>query len=412
MEAMRVTETEDYSAGRLRADVIAMESARPWKRGPQLPAAIKARKNDPWVTLKLADDPLARVRAGATVVLIGGSGSGKSSLTLGFLVQHARNTGPAIMLSIELPEEEAAARVVGMQCDASWEDALTGKVADSELDRVLDLPRLYVLDRRRATIKNLEACVDAAAAEYPGEPILVAIDYAQLLESKEREVRMRVADAFQQIDDCAREKRFVALALSQMSRASAQRARRGEAIGADSADLGAETAAIERFATLTMSIGMANEREDGSCAVELSIGKTRMSKGDRVFPMSYWGRTGLWRVAGEAKKADEVRETRATEKNAKEDRTIEAALLTIAAQSPGPISRADLKRQIAGNSTRKTAAVHRLLQKTKEGYAPLVEVQRRAKGAKKNDWMVWTPERARAAGIPIVGEQIEIGGFE
>ena len=368
-----------------------------WKRAPELVAAIMERAADPWVALTLAGEVLARIRAGGTAVIIGGSGSGKSSLASCMLVEHARDVGPAIALSIELPAEELAARIVSQRCDASWEDALCGRVPGQDMARVLDLPRLYVLDRRRATIANLEKVVDAARAEYPGQPILVAIDYAQLLDSKEREARMRAADAFAQIDDCAREKKFVAIALSQMSRLSAQKARRGEALGAESSDLGAESAAIERFATVTMAIGLAAEREDGSQAVELSIGKSRMSKGDRVIPMTYYGRSGLWRVAGDAKTADAVRETREVEKNVKIDRTLEAALVAVAGKSKEPLSRKDLKSEIAGNGTRKTMAIARLL-RTGE----LVQVMKRARGARKGDWMIWTPDRAADAGIQIV----------
>lgn len=365
-----------------------------WHRAPDLVAAILERAQDPWISLMLVDDELARVRAGGTVVLIGGSGSGKSSLASSLMVEHAKNVGPAITLSIELPAEELAARIVGIRCDASWEDALRGNVPESDMHRVLALPRLFVLDRRRATIRNLEGAIDAARAEFPNQPILVVVDYAQLLDSKEREARMKVADAFAQIDDVAREKRVVVLALSQMSRASASRARRGEAIGAESADLGAETAAIERFATITLSIGMANEREDGSSAVELSVGKMRMGKGDRVYPMTYYGRSGLWRVAGEAQTADKVREDRDAEKEQKQRSTVELAMLGAARLSVAPCTRAQLLDGIVGRKATKTAALAALLLK-----GDLVEVDR--KQARSKYWLIWTPDRASDAGIPL-----------
>lgn len=416
METGRMT-VEDFSRARFRAELVAYEgdldkrkqeaSVKPYLRAPQLVAAILARANDPWVSLNVRGDTLARVRVGSTVVVIGGSGSGKSSLALEMCCEHAENVGPSVVMSIELPGEEAGARIVGQKCDASWEDALTGKVPLEAMERALCCDRLYILDRRRATLKNLEVAVADARVEYPGQPILVAIDYAQLLESGEREVRMRVADAFSQIDDCAREHKFVALALSQMSRENARKARSGEMLGADAAQAGAESAAIEQWATLTLTIGKAAEREDGTSAVELSVGKARMGKGDRVFPMTYNGRTGLWSVSGESKKADEVRDQRVTERSMKDDKTIEAAMITIATQSPVPLSRTDLKKAISGNAGRKTAAVYRLLQKTDaQPNPPLVEVHRRSKGAKKGDWMVWTPERAHAAGIATVAEVV------
>ena len=390
---------QDAEETQSQADVV----PRPvWHRCPDLVDAIMQRAGDPWVDLTLVDDHLARVRAGATVVVIGGSGSGKSSLISCLLVEHAKNTGPAIALSIELPAEELAARIVGQRCDASWEEALRGQVPRPDMERVLNLPRLFVLDRRRATIANLERCVDAARKEYPNQPILVAIDYAQLLESKEREQRMRVADAFAQIDDCAREKKFVALALSQMSRVSAQKARRGEAIGAESADLGAETAAIERFATMTMSIGLAAEREDGSSAVELSVGKSRMGKGDRVIPMTYYGRSGLWRVAGEAKTAAKVREERDTEKAAKDQQSMENQIVGAVSRSTSALSCNHIVEILPGRKDAKLKAIRALVAR-----GELVEVTKRA--PRSRSWMIWTADRARDAGVQLVREIPTLG---
>ena len=364
-----------------------------WHRLPSLVDAILERAGDPWIDLTLAGDEITRARTGATVVLVGGSGSGKSSLTGCLLIEHARNVGPAIALSIELPADELAARIVGIRCDASWEDGLRGRVPREHMQQALDIPRFYVLDRRRATIANLERCIDAARKEYPNEPILVAIDYTQLLDSKEREVRMRVADAFAQIDDCAREKRVVALALSQMSRANETKARQGEVIGADSASLGAESAAIERFATVTLSIGMKGEaREDGSQAVELSVGKSRMGQGDRVIPMTYWGRTGKWRVAGDAKEAHLVRADRDQERERVTRATVELAMVAAAQEAKTPITRQQLLDAVGGVKLRKaakTAILASLLTQKR-----LVEVDR--KQLRSKYWLIWTTDRVNA----------------
>lgn len=364
-----------------------------WHRLPDLVDAILDRANDPWIDLTLAGDELTRARTGATIVLIGGSGSGKSSLTSCLLIEHARHVGPAIALSIELPADELAARIVGIKCDASWEDALRGRVKREYMEQALALPRLYVLDRRRATIANLEKCIDAARAEYPGQPILCAIDYTQLLDSKEREVRLRVADAFAQIDDCAREKRVVALALSQMSRANETKARAGEAIGAESSALGAESAAIERFATVTLAIGHKGEpREDGSQPVELSVGKSRMGQGDRVIPMTYWGRTGLWRVAGEAKQAEEVRASRDQERERQTRATVELAMIAAAQEAVAPVTRQQLLDAVGGVKLRKTAKTAILTSLLTQGR--LLEVDRKQPRSKY--WLIWTPDRVTA----------------
>ena len=377
--------------------MVAPAPARPvWRRAPELVDAIWERKDDPWIALQLGADELCRIRAGGIAVVMGGSGSGKSSLVSNMLLDHAKNVGPAIALSIELPADELAARIVGMQCDASWEEALRGQVRYEFMETALAIPRFYVLDRRNATIKNLIACVDAARAEYPGQPILAAIDYAQLIQSTEREVRLRVADAFAQIDDAAREQRFVAIAVSQMGRASAASAVSGEKIGAETAALGAESAAIERFASITLAIGQKGEpREDGSAAVEISLGKGRMSGGDVVFPATYWGRTGKWRIAGDGVRAAQVRETRDAEREEKKSKSLENQLIGAAQKATGPLSRESLMEQVTGRKANKKIAIATLL-----ASGDLVEVNQHAPRSKA--WTVWTVAKATEAGIDLV----------
>lgn len=368
----------------------------PWFRGPQLVDEIMRYAAEPWVSLLIGGEELGRVRNGGIVVIMGGSGSGKSSLTSGVLVEHAQHVGPAIALSIELPAEEFGGRVVGMRCDASWEESLRGQVRIEFMRDALDLPRLYVIDQENATLENLERAVTQAKLDYPGESILVAIDYAQLLESKEREVRMQVTDAFKRINRITRKHRVVALAVSQMSRSAAQQARDGEKLGVASADGGAESAAIERFATMTLAIGaMSEPRQDGSRSVELSLGKGRMTGGDRVFPMEYVGRTGRWRIAGSAKMAAEVRDGRDAERSAKLQASLELALLGAAMQSAAPMSREDLCEQVQGRGTYKRSAVACLVAR-----GDLVEVA--IKKPRSRAWLVWTPDRALEHGNKLV----------
>lgn len=378
------------------------EAPRPpaWKRGPELVDCIWVHKDEPWIGLQVGADEIVRVRPGGIAVVMGPPGGGKSSLVSNMLIHHAMHVGPAIALSIELPADELAARIVGISCDASWEDALRGNVKREWMEQALALPRLYVLERKSATIANLRAAIAAARLEYPGQPILCAIDYAQLLASasKEREIRMKVTDAFEQIDDAAREHRFVAIAVSQMGRASATAAVKGEALGADTAGLGAESSAIERFASVTMTIGMRGEpREDASRAVELSIGKGRMSDmGDRVLPMSYWGRSGLWRVAGEAQSASKVREGRDAEKLEQRATAKMNEVIGLVSRSSEPLSRDEIRDAVKGRKNEVLKAIAELI-----SAGDLVEVARRTKPGSRS-WKVWTPDRSSDAGVTLV----------
>jgi hypothetical protein len=369
---------------------------RRWWCAPELPAEILRYADVPWVSLTLGGEELVRVRHGGTVVVMGGSGSGKSSLVSGLLVEHAANVGPAIALSIELPADEMAGRIVGMRCDASWEEALRGLVRREFMEDALNLPRLWIIDRDNATLSTLEAAIEAAREEYANQPILVAVDYAQLVESKERDIRQQVADVFKQIDRLLRRQRVVGIAVSQMSRAAARLARDGERIGADAADGGAESAAIERFATFTLTIGAASEeRSDGSRAVELSVGKGRMFGGDRVIPMTSWGRSGRWRVAGTAQVAAEVRDLRDTERAARYQQSLEHALLGAAMKAPAPVVREELAEMVQGKAKAKRSAIACLI-----GRGDLVEIAQRR--PRSRSWLVWTPERAVGAELKLV----------
>jgi hypothetical protein len=120
-----------------------------------------------------------------------------------------------------------------------------------------------------------------------------------------------------------------------------------------------------------------------------------MSKGDKVYPMTYWGRSGLWRVAGDAKNAEVVREERASEKKRKERQTMLLALVEAARQANAPIARGELGDGIVtGRRAEKLSAIAELIQR-----GDLVEVNKKNPRAKH--FMVWHPERAKEAGIEL-----------
>jgi KaiC/GvpD/RAD55 family RecA-like ATPase len=372
-----------------------------WHRAADIIETIQRYAAEPWVSLRLGldlsdDAEIVAVRAGGIVVVMGPTGAGKSSLVAGMLIAHARDRGPVVVLSRELPMDEFGARMIGMQCDASWPDVLKGRVQLSEMERALS-PRVFVLDRKNATLEALAEVIEAAQAEYPGESVLVAVDYLQILESGEHDTRAKVADVVSKIDEIARRYRAVVLAISQMSRASSRAARNGEAIGADSTDGGAESAAIERAATVTLSIGSSGpEREDGTRAVDLSIGKGRMTGGDRVLPMSYCGRSGRWRLTGEARPAAEVKAEREGQRDNAKQHAAELTIMVAAKRATEPQAREDLSAVACCGKGIRRAAVAALLLR-----GELVEVAR--KNPRSRAWKVWTKAQADAAGIPLAG---------
>jgi len=364
----------------------------PWLRRDEIIALIVERAHEPLVDIRIGGDSIVLVRRGATVVVMGPTGAGKSSLSIGILLAH---DGPVVVLSRELPADELAARAIGMRCDEAWMTPLIGGVSPSRMQDALD-PRLFVLDRKNATLAALELAIRAAKAEYPDQPVMVAVDYLQIIESGEREVRAKVADVVAKVDEIARAHRVVVLAISQMSRASSRAARNGESIGADSTDGGAESAAIERAATVTLSIGSAGpKREDGTRAVDLSIGKGRMTGGDRVLPMSYNGRTGCWRLAGEARPAADVKAERESSRGTAKQAAAELAIAGYLSKAKEPQTGGDAVRA-AGQA----AAIGRAALAALKLRGEAVEVHRRAK--RSQAWLFWTRENAERAGIPIV----------
>ena len=98
-----------------------------WRRMPALVELILSRAAEPWVDLRLGQDVIVSVRAGGIPIVMGSTGAGKTSLVAGILIEHARNRGPVIVLSRELPADELAARAIGIQHE-SWPNVLKGKV--------------------------------------------------------------------------------------------------------------------------------------------------------------------------------------------------------------------------------------------------------------------------------------------
>ena len=75
------------------AEKLAGENPR-WRRAKDVVGEIYERSAEPWVSIALDGSVIATVRPGGIVLLIGGTGSGKSSLIMTTLVQHAVADSP------------------------------------------------------------------------------------------------------------------------------------------------------------------------------------------------------------------------------------------------------------------------------------------------------------------------------
>jgi hypothetical protein len=365
--------------------------ARPTRRtGPDYVNEILARAAEPWVCLALDGAEILRLRLGSWAVLLGGSGAGKSSLVSAILTEHARLHGPAVYISLEMGGDEVAARVIGMSVGASWEDVLRGKVTRADMLAALP-PRLRIFDREveDVAIDHLDRIVEELRAAHPAEPILAAVDYVQLAAGDGPDVRTKVAGIAEKLRTSAKRLRIATIGVSQTSRASGRALRAGELVGAETMTAGAESSGIERAAYATIAIGASGPpRDDGRSPVELHLGKGRFGGGDRVLPMLYDGRTGLWRVAGASRAAADLAAERAVKSNTQKAQGAKDAILAAAGRAPAPRTREEL-RQAAGVGRNIAKATMDALVES----GALVECE---KVGRSHVPRLWTPDRRAA----------------
>jgi hypothetical protein len=297
---------------------------------------IRERANEPWISVGVAGKQVEEVRAGGTVTLQGPTGAGKTSLVCEMLLHHCDNKGYALVLSAELTADEFFARMIGIRAGVYWKAVLRGEVQDNAMREALP-ERVLVADGAGAHLDGLDTALGVLRADVgPTETILVAVDYGQIVDAPGDGVRDKVAAVWRTLNDIGRRHRAVILVLSQMSRAASKAARSGERLGAEAVDGGAESAAIERWSTLVLEIGaVGDEDAEGRREVSLSLAKGRMSGGDMVLPMTYEGRTGRWRVQGDARSAAEVKaEVRERVEGEKADRDDAAVFAAVLAGEP------------------------------------------------------------------------------
>ncbi len=362
-------------------------------RWAEIKRRIYARAKDPWVSIRVGDVELVSVRIGSYISMIAPEGCGKSSLALQTLTQHARDIGPAVYVTPELDADEAGGRVIGQDRDATWPEVLKGQVP---FDEVVDHARFVVLEREDATLPRLEEEVVALAAEYPGQPILVAWDYLQASPGDDGEERMRIARLSSGLRRLTKRLGLVLMAVSQGSRGSAGKLARGELLGTEASRTGAESAQIERDSYVIMSLGDRRRRDDGTEAMSVSIGKFRMGVQDVVYDAIYTGRSGRWRIVSEAQPADEVRTARDKERTKRDLTAMEQQILGICAQATAPLARGAIEKA-TGKAKAARAALAGMLSRR-----DVVEVDQRQ--AKTSYYLIWTAAQAAAAGIALRSE--------
>lgn len=358
-----------------RGELERLEMSAPGRRSylsvHDVAMQIEEFSTRPWVPFVVGGETIDELPLGESLFLMGATGAGKTTLALAMAAHHAQHTGPVIIFSLELMAATIGARLGAMITHESWSDTLRGPATKAACAALVQLPRLCFLDRKRANFDSLRRTVVEVRGQFPDEPIMALVDYAQLLKSSQRsgsDLRMRVADAIGELREIIQDEHLLGLVLSQMSRDNARAARKGERKGLETADGGAESAAIEQAAAITLSLGRAGELQaDGSRSVELNVGKARYGGGDRVIELKQWGASGLTRVVRD-EPASKVREREEHEREERAEAATKESLsrdeeLAMAAMdvSAGPVTRNQLCTMAALRKTSGLRAIASLI---------------------------------------------------
>ena len=343
-------------------------------------AEIYARKDEPWIDLMIGQVVIATCRPGSFVPLVAPSGSGKSSLVIQMLVEHALHRGPAVYLTYELDGDEAVARGVGQLCAYSWASVLRGDVPRSLIPSV---ERLRVLERDNATLENLAAVVAALRLLYPEQPVLVIVDYLQGTPAPPGKERGFVANASVDLRRAAKLNRAVVIGVSQASTENSKKLRAGELLGIEGASSGAETAQIERDAYVILTLSDRRVVDADTLSWKLSTAKYRLGVADVVQELYYRGRTGRWEPVGEPISGSDARDAQATGRDSKKREELRRSIVALVDGSPVALS----KRAIADQSTGKDSLIFAVVKELiREGQ--LTHVNAMARGGA---CPIWTP---------------------
>lgn len=365
----------------LNALIEGQPAAAALERRARLVDSILARAREPWVQVRVGDQTIIEIPPGGHVVLDGPTGSGKTALAVNSLATHAKESGPAIYVSLELQPDVIAARAIGSALGVTWDRVLKGDVGRDAMVGAIP-ERLMIVDG-----SALEMLTEIAMARetWPRLPLLLCVDYIQLAAIGD-DMRAGVAQRIEALRVLAEKERVVMLVVSQPSRAAAKELRAGDMTGAQTIGVSAESAQVERGATATIAIGgIGIPDERGWTRIDLSIGKGRYGGGDKVWPAKYHGASGQWKIDGTAQAASDVRASREAERNEAKLKGIQNAVIGAASKAKAPLTIKELLQEVRGNKALLTLAVKNAVRAEE-----LVECPPRPR---TNYPTYWTPEK-------------------
>ncbi len=252
--------------------------------------AIYADAALPWVSTpwKSLDEALGGgLPVGTVTYVVAGTGRGKTSFAAQVGTHHAK-TMPVVYYMGELSPQKLAARVVAQRTRQPWGDVLRGKVPQEQARLALESLDMRVVARSEDPSEAIEAALGACE----GGPVMLVVDYVQLLadEVGEKDLRLATIAVVRWLTRLTVDRGLITVVLSQTSRFTSAFLRQDSDLKAeDGVGAGAETSRIENDADNLLTLRLRGDDGDA----EILVGKARL-RGPSVVGMKFHGSTGRW----------------------------------------------------------------------------------------------------------------------
>lgn len=162
-------------------------------------------------------------------VLVGNTGTGRTQFAVEAALHAARAGVPSLYVALELGEVDLVARLLGLETGTPWSKVYRGEIGSTDLDaahkasaRLAGLPLYFDFgDPGGWDYSRIAAGTDAvraAAGLDDTKPVLVVLDFLQLVSGEERELRERIGRAAYAARDVARKRNAAVLLVSSTAR--------------------------------------------------------------------------------------------------------------------------------------------------------------------------------------------------
>ena len=186
-----------------------------------------------------------RLTPGALVLVIGDTGVGKTNVLLNVALNFPHL--PSLLFEMELTGEDIYERAFAHRAKVSGRDVEDEHRANGQFPPeaiMSQFPGLYVCPEARMTVKQIEAVVVKSELKIGRKPVLVLLDYVQLIAGSGERYE-RVSDAAEALKVMAKATRTIVFVASQVDRSSAKHG----TVGLHSAK---DSGSLENSATLAL----------------------------------------------------------------------------------------------------------------------------------------------------------------